>query len=1361
FALGTTVVTWTVTDGSGNTATCNQNVTVIDNQLPTITCKENQTRNADQGACTYTVNDTEFDPATINDNCTGTVVVNDYNNLGTLSNAVFQKGITTVTWTVTDGSGNTASCSFTVTVQDAENPSITCPQDIEQLTDPGHCSAAVTVPQPLFSDNCPGSYLINSFTETSNASGTYPSGTTTVTWTVFDSAGNSNICQQNIRIISYPGSMDDVASLMEDMTVDIPVLANDTDCDNNIVVSSLTIVQAPANGSATIHPGGIIHYVPVLNYYGTDTFTYMVCDADALCDTATVTITVNPVNDPPVTYNENISLCENTNTSGNILENGDEDEVEHTSLTVTTQPLSGPSHGTFELQGNGDFLYTPYAHYFGPDMVVISLCDNGYPLPAACTNDTVFINVMEAITAQAGEDQELCDANSTLLSVSDPNPGTSNWSQLSGPNIAVIHPANSPVATVSNMIPGTYQFVYTVITGECATWDTMMVVNHYHQAAYTGPDVLICENDTVNLTAATAQYQTSLHWSTTGNGTFSNPTLLNPVYYPGAQDITNGDVRLILTAYGSSPCTPVTDTMLVTIQGAAQAWAGPDATTCEGTSFTVTGAVAGNYNSIMWTHNGQGTINNPTAISPTYVPATNESGTVTLTLTVTGISPCGGATDEMQLQITPYPEGGAGANASICEGESYTVSDAWAVNANAILWTHNGQGTLINANSLTPTYIPAPGEVDTVELAMRIFGYSPCGEVMDSKHLFINPAPAVNAGSDIETCGSTPVELASSDGNGYSSLLWHTSGTGSFNDSTILHPVYYPSQQDVQSGEITLTLVAHGIGTCSDAADALILSLTKPASVNAGDDKVQCVDNQVVVNDATAENYKYLIWTHNGAGTLTGDTTLHPTYIPLPGETGEVTLVLKVFAHAPCDSIVDEKVLTFHPAPQISAGPDQMICEDENLLITEASGQHYEDVFWSTTGTGAFDNHLLLNPVYHPSQADIEQGKVSLILTATPLGGCLPISDTLMVTISGKPSVEAGPDLSVCAGTTIHLNSATAANYSAVSWSANGILLNNNPDSLAVTYKTPSGMAGDMVMNITVSGIGGCADRTASDSLVLTLNGAPMVNAGPDLSTQPGTSVVIDATVSSGSGVYGYQWAPAQYLVNPDVEDPTTVPVNENVTLVLTALDLVTGCAASDSVNINVGVAHLAPVAVDDYAQTIADIPVLIHPMNNDYDPEGTTLHYFILEGPHHGSVSSTDDSSFTYIPDKDYQGIDSIRYFIQDSDSLPQTDTAMIYITIGEGVPIEIYNVITPNGDGVNDTWTISGIEKYPENSVIIFNRWGDKIRTFNGYNNSDVIWDGTNKNGESVPDGTYFYIIKLEHVGSYQGWVFVRGSF
>jgi gliding motility-associated-like protein len=88
------------------------------------------------------------------------------------------------------------------------------------------------------------------------------------------------------------------------------------------------------------------------------------------------------------------------------------------------------------------------------------------------------------------------------------------------------------------------------------------------------------------------------------------------------------------------------------------------------------------------------------------------------------------------------------------------------------------------------------------------------------------------------------------------------------------------------------------------------------------------------------------------------------------------------------------------------------------------------------------------------------------------------------------------------------------------------------------------------------------------------------------------------------------------------------------------------------------------------------------------------------------------------------------------------------------------VYNGVSPNGDGNNDTWKIRGVENYPENTVTIFNRWGDKVKEFAGYNNTTLAWDGKNENDEPLPNGTYFYILDVKNLGVLKGWIFIRGG-
>ncbi|MEH6538425.1 MAG: HYR domain-containing protein, partial [Psychroserpens sp.] len=141
-------VVLTVTDSNNNVSTCTASVSVIDNSLPTLTCPANITQNTDVGVCgaeiTYAV--------TTADNCTITIEQTE----GLASGEIFPLGLTTNTFIVTDVVGNTATCSFNVTIIDNEDPTISCPTDITVNNDEGRCGAVVNY-EVTPADNCASS----------------------------------------------------------------------------------------------------------------------------------------------------------------------------------------------------------------------------------------------------------------------------------------------------------------------------------------------------------------------------------------------------------------------------------------------------------------------------------------------------------------------------------------------------------------------------------------------------------------------------------------------------------------------------------------------------------------------------------------------------------------------------------------------------------------------------------------------------------------------------------------------------------------------------------------------------------------------------------------------------------------------------------------------------------------------------------------------------------------------------------------------------------------------------------------------------------------------------------------------------
>lgn len=184
FPKGTTVVQWRATDGAGLTKTCTFRVIVSDNQAPSITCPPNLNTNTATGTCASA--SLSYNTPTATDNCAPAPVVTRIG--GPISGANFPVGTTTVIWRAVDGANKSATCTFTVTVTDAQPPTVTCPADLTQ----NGCNTPVFYTTPTAADNCGINAL---FMESGMVSGSvFPVGTTTVVWKATDNNGLQGTC---------------------------------------------------------------------------------------------------------------------------------------------------------------------------------------------------------------------------------------------------------------------------------------------------------------------------------------------------------------------------------------------------------------------------------------------------------------------------------------------------------------------------------------------------------------------------------------------------------------------------------------------------------------------------------------------------------------------------------------------------------------------------------------------------------------------------------------------------------------------------------------------------------------------------------------------------------------------------------------------------------------------------------------------------------------------------------------------------------------------------------------------------------------------------------------------------------------
>ncbi|MGB7587391.1 MAG: Ig-like domain-containing protein, partial [Solirubrobacterales bacterium] len=192
------------------------------------------------------------------------------------------------------------------------------------------------------------------------------SDVTTVTLTV-----------QNVN--DAPVATDAAFTTDEDLPLALALPATDIDGDT----LTFSILGGPAHGSLAAQTDGTYLYTPNADYYGSDRFTFQAKDAELFSNTATVSITVNPVNDAPVAQDAAVSTNEDTPLAIVLAAT----DIDSTALTLSI--VEGPQHGSLALL-QGAYVYTPDANYNGADAFTYKANDGALDSNAAVVSITVI-----------------------------------------------------------------------------------------------------------------------------------------------------------------------------------------------------------------------------------------------------------------------------------------------------------------------------------------------------------------------------------------------------------------------------------------------------------------------------------------------------------------------------------------------------------------------------------------------------------------------------------------------------------------------------------------------------------------------------------------------------------------------------------------------------------------------------------------------------------------------------------------------------------------------------------------------------------------------------------------------------------
>jgi len=445
-------------------------------------------------------------------------------------------------------------------------------------------------------------------------------------------------------------------------------------------------------------------------------------------------------------------------------------------------------------------------------------------------------------------------------------------------------------------------------------------------------------------------------------------------------------------------------------------------------------------------------------------------------------------------------------NPTIFEGET-GVTITTAANAKICVSAYgNILGTASTGMSTTVTVNIPPQMIGTV---LKVVITKANCKRYEGYITVIENVTSAYAGEDSNVCADQTVQLEGNASN-YTGLLWQTQGTGTFNDATILNPVYTPGAEDLTAGSVILSLTASKAGT-NDSTDYVTVNFAAVPEVFAGNGANLCDGDNYSASEATAANYTELYWTTSGTGTFSDVNAINTRYTPSAEDiaAGNVVLTLNA-SNGVCDVHTAQVPLTINPKPVVTVTGEQTACQNAAGMVYTA-GSTTNTYAWEVVGGNITSGNDASEVTVEWTEAGT--GYVNLVET-NEFGCSRAVSYEVSLIAAPTPSITGNS--SVCANSTDESYSTPLVEGNTYEWVIEGGILGGN-STLNETIVVNWGGNGNGKLTLTETNTTGC-----STVLEYAVNiASPVINLGND------TTLCINHsfTLNAQPGYASYSWS--------------------------------------------------------------------------------------------------------------------------------------------------------------------------------------------------------------------------------------------